>query len=70
MNVSRNIPYLNERTDMTQNQHAAEDNNSSHSAPEGGNTVLQTANNKNRCTELDHTLTLPVRKEPLLLTIH
>jgi len=62
MNVSRDIPYRNERADMTQNQHAAEASNSSHSALEGGNTELRTANNKNRCIQFDPTLTLPARK--------
>ena len=70
MNVSRDIPYRNERTDMTQNQQAAEASNSSYSEPEGGNTVRQTAKiNKNRCIELDPTFTLPASKEPLVPTI-
>jgi len=67
MNVSRDIPYRNERADMTQNQHAAEASNSSHSALEGGNIVLQTANTKNLCIQLDPTLTPPARKEYLVL---
>lgn len=69
MNVSRDIPYRNERADMTQNQHAAVGSNSSHSALEGGNIVLQTANTKNRCIKLDPTLTLPARTESFVLII-
>jgi hypothetical protein len=70
MNISRDIPYRNERTDMTQNQHAAEASNSSHSEPEGGNTFRQASTfNKNRCIDLDPTFTLPARKESLVLII-
>jgi len=66
MNVSRDIPTVTSRGDMTQNEHAAEASNPSHSALQGGNIVQQTANTKNRCIQLDLTLTLPARNEFLV----